>query len=312
MKLSVVLPCFNGAKTIAVQLEALTKQHWPEGWEVVVVNNGSTDGSMAIVEQYRNRLPELRIVEAHNSSEPRRGVAHSYAVGMKVATGDAFVFCEADDEVGAGWLQAMGAALKQHDFVAAAIEYTRLNEEWIVVNDRLTQTTNVGLSTMAPLFLPYASGCSFGMRRSVYEIVGDPDQACMAGWDTDYCWRAHHANIKLHFAPEAIVHYRLRSKLIDRCRQARNWAEASIVLQEKYSSPLSWFKLLKYFARIVLNIIKHSLKAILNAHNRKRFSNCVGALAWQIGMLEGIFKYLIIPRFRQKRDELTIQELKGV
>ncbi|QYO63482.1 glycosyltransferase family 2 protein [Leptolyngbya sp. 7M] len=67
MKLSVVLPCFNGAKTIAVQLEALTKQHWLEGWEVVVVNNGSTDGSMAIVEQYRDRLPGLRIVEARSS-----------------------------------------------------------------------------------------------------------------------------------------------------------------------------------------------------------------------------------------------------
>jgi len=61
MKLSVVLPCFNGAKTIALQLEALADQCWSEAWELVVVNNGSTDDSMQIVQSYRNLLPNLRI-----------------------------------------------------------------------------------------------------------------------------------------------------------------------------------------------------------------------------------------------------------
>lgn len=64
MKLSVILPCFNGAKTIALQLEALAHQCWSEPWELVVVNNGSTDDSMQIVQSYRNLLPNLRIVDA--------------------------------------------------------------------------------------------------------------------------------------------------------------------------------------------------------------------------------------------------------
>lgn len=120
MKLSVILPCFNGADTIAVQLEALANQQWSEPWEVIVSNNGSTDESMAIVERYRNRLPNLLIVDAHAPPEPRRGVTHSYNTDIKAATGDAFVFCEADDEVAPGWLTAMGEALKHYDFVACA------------------------------------------------------------------------------------------------------------------------------------------------------------------------------------------------
>ena len=64
MKLSVILPCINGAETIAVQLEALTRQSWAGEWEVIVVNNGSTDNSMEIVERYRDRLQNLQIVNA--------------------------------------------------------------------------------------------------------------------------------------------------------------------------------------------------------------------------------------------------------
>ncbi|WNZ25019.1 glycosyltransferase family 2 protein [Leptolyngbya sp. NK1-12] len=312
MKLSVVLPCFNGAKTIAVQLEALTTQHWPEGWEVVVVNNGSTDESMAIVEQYRNRLSGLRIVEAYNPAEGRLGVAHSYTVGMKAATGDAFVFCEADDEVGAGWLQAMGEALKQHDFVAASMEYMRLNEAWLAGDGRFMQAPDQGLPSKAPLFLPFASGCTFGLKRSVYETVGDPDPACLADWDTDYCWRANHAGIQLHFHPEAVVHYRLRAKLIDRYYQARNWGEASVVTWKKHGPHRGWFALLKYLIRRILNIFKDSLKLVFTLYDKKRFSDRVGALAWQVGELQGIFKYLVLPGFRRDRAGLTIQELKGV
>jgi len=64
MKLSVILPCFNGAKTIALQLEALAHQCWSEPWELVVVNNRSTDRSMQIVQSYRNLLPNLQIYSA--------------------------------------------------------------------------------------------------------------------------------------------------------------------------------------------------------------------------------------------------------
>lgn len=293
MKLSVILPCFNGARTIAIQLEALARQQWTGVWELIVVNNGSTDQSMTIVEQYRNCFPDVKIVDAYKSSGQRRGVAYSYTVGLEAATGDAFVFCEADDEVGTGWLAAMAEALEQHDFVASALEYSRLNQAWLVANAWGQQSAGVGLSTMSPpLFLPYASGCSFGMKRIVYETVGAPDETCMAAWDTDYCWRAHLAGIELHFAPEAVLHYRLRHKHLERYRQGLKWAESHAVLLRKYSQPFSAFKLLRYFVRKGWAFLTHLLKLVLCLHSRKRFAEWVWGLGWTIGELQGAFKYL--------------------
>ncbi len=125
MKLSVILPCFNGAETIALQLEALANQQWAGEWELIVSNNGSTDNSMEIVEQFRDRLP-LRIVNAHTSG-PRLGVAHSHNTELKAAAGDAFAFCEADDEVTPNWLATMAESLEVYPCVSGVLDLRRLN-----------------------------------------------------------------------------------------------------------------------------------------------------------------------------------------
>ena len=88
MQLSVVIACYNAARTIGGQLESLARQEWSEPWEVIVADNGSTDGSAAIAEQYRSRLPSLRVVDA----SARRGQAYARNVGAKAARGVALAF----------------------------------------------------------------------------------------------------------------------------------------------------------------------------------------------------------------------------
>ena len=107
MKLSVIIPLFNDAEYIAIQLNALANQNWSEPWELIVSDNGSTDGSLRVVEQYRKRIPNLRIVD----SSDMRGAAHARNVGATAALSDNLAFCDADDEVAPGWLKAMGEAL---------------------------------------------------------------------------------------------------------------------------------------------------------------------------------------------------------
>jgi glycosyltransferase involved in cell wall biosynthesis len=293
MKLSVILPCFNGADTIAVQLEALANQQWSEPWEVIVSNNGSTDNSMAIVEQYRNRLPNLRIVDAYTPPEPRRGVTHSYKVGMQAATGDAFVFCEADDEVAPGWLAAMGEALKQYDFVAGALEYKKLNEPWLVRDCDKQIDTELQTSWMVP-GLPFSSGCKLGMKRFVYETVGEFDESCKTSWDTDYCWRVQRAGIKLHFVPNAVIHYRLSHKFLERYRKSCKWGECEIILLKKHGKPLVGLRKFKYCVRTFLGVLRQLPRVIWHSRSKKDFAESIWTLGWSIGMWQGSVKYLLL------------------
>jgi glycosyltransferase involved in cell wall biosynthesis len=300
VKLSVILPCFNGASTVAVQLDALTRQHWAGGWELVVVNNGSTDSSMEIVERYRDRLPGLKIVEAYVPGTPRLGVPHSYNVGINAATGDAFVFCEADDEVAPGWLAAMGQALSQHDFVVARLDHRKLNAEWLHPrHGEGYQGAGLARLDRKPHYL-MASACGFGMRRQLYEKVGALSTTFPIAHDAEYCWRAQQAGYTLHFEPNALIHYREKSALKDRFRQGRNWGLDTTRVHQHYQQPLGRLALLRQ-----LIAIGRSLPAGMRAGlhwafgpplARQLLADWVWDMGWSTGKLQAIVRHRVARR----------------
>ena len=286
MKLSVILPCFNGAETIALQLEALANQQWDGDWEVIVSNNGSTDDSMEIVERYRDRLPNLRIVNAHTPPEPRLGVTHSYNVGIQAATGDAFAFCEADDEVTPGWVAAMAKALINYDLVAGPLDYTKLNPDWLVkafgTGIQLKKSNVVEFIHPAP----YASGCNMGMRRSTYETVGSINQAIRYVWDMEYCWRVQDAGFQLHFVPDAVAHYRLRHTLRGLFRQNRNWGEEQALLRRLNHRAIGRLAIVKDSVSVLINVL-----GVVTIFSKARLARWAFNTGWHVGNLRGNAKY---------------------
>ena len=287
MKLSVVIPCFNAADTIAVQLKALANQHWSEPWEVIVSDNGSTDDSVAIIETYKQKLP-MRIVDS--SDQP--GASHARNVGVLAAASEAIAFCDADDEVAPGWVAAMGEALMQHEFVACRREYKKLNEPWTLKYRRKAQLAQVDSlqDYDYPPYLPYASSSTLGVRKSVHEAVGGYDETLLRLQDTDYCWKIQLAGTKLQFIPEAVVHYRFRHSIAGLYQQAHLWGEYNVLLYKKYR-PLGmpaislhkgvkgWLRLLKNFPQLL-------------SKDERAF--WMKSFAWRMGRLQGSIKYRVL------------------
>lgn len=286
MKVSVIIPCFNVADTIAAQLEALANQQWAESWEVIVSDNGSTDGSMDIVKNYEGRLPHLRIVDASD----RRSRGYARNVGAKVARGESLAFCDADDEVAPGWLAAMGEAVSKYDFVACRIDVYKLSPLWIAKMRKHTQAS--GLQTRgAPPSLSHAGGGTIAVKRRLHEEVGGFDESILYQEDTDYCWRIGLRGVKLHFVPEAVMHVRLRDTLMGNYRQAFNWAEYSVLLRSKYlplSLPKSiWKDVLYTCVSLVLRVIVSAPK-IRSKSDLVRWSWIFGEV---FGRLKGNVKH---------------------
>ncbi|MBD2034613.1 glycosyltransferase [Leptolyngbya sp. FACHB-321] len=305
MKLSVILPCYNGEKTIAVQLESLAKQQWGGTWELIVVNNGSTDHSMEIVEGYRDRLPHLRIVNAYTPPGPRLGVAHSYNTGVQAADGDAVAFCEADDEVATDWLAQMAEALAQHQCVAGALEYTRLNEPWILeANGNGAQSEALIVVKHKP-YLSFAYGCNLGMKRSVYETVGEFDTSFPCAWDMDYSFRVQLAGIPLHFAPQIVVHYRIRHTWRDIYRQARRWGEDNPLIRKRYGVGMGKLELF----RRTFALLQHLLHKP-PVSKRAAFSNWLFSFGWQVGEVQGLLKHFLFSFFTSPQRSSVVPQHK--
>jgi glycosyltransferase involved in cell wall biosynthesis len=228
--LSVVLPTRNGSATIGRQLDALARQSWDGQWELVVCDNGSTDSTRAVVQEFRGRIRNLRIVD----SSSRAGVPHACNVGVVESHAPVIAFCNDDDEVAPGWLEAMARALADHDIVAGRLEHTKLNEPWtVVVRGRPQEDGFVRWSLGR--HLPFAFGCTLGVHRALHDAIDGFDEAMHpSGEDADYCWRAQYAGAELHFVPDAVTHYRLRGNLRAILRQGHNYGIGDVLLYRKH------------------------------------------------------------------------------
>lgn len=234
MKLSVVIPCRNAAHTIGQTLQALAEQSWPVDWEVIVADNGSTDSLVEMVDRYKLRIPSLRLIDA----SARRGASHARNVGVKVATGEGILFCDADDIPAPGWAVAMEGGLNTHEFLAARLEFEKLNSASIRAARDCTQVDALQRFSFLPY--PHAGSGTLGIRRSLHEAVGGFDETIPICEDIDYCMRVQQKGIRLEFVAGAIIHCRLRGKATGVYAQALRYAEYEVYLYKKYGAASFW------------------------------------------------------------------------
>jgi len=285
VRLSVVIPCYNAEQTIGDQLEALARQTSPEPWEVIVANNRSTDGSVAVIDSYRKRMHNLRLVEASK----KQGAGYAMNVGARAARGELLAFCDADDVVGDGWIAAMASALAVHKFVSGPHEIALLNSSTLQKSRRNSQPTGVQQYTNPP-YLPHAGSGNMGIRRSEFERVGGFDESMAALFDTDLCWRVQLAGTPLEPAPGAILHVRYRDTGRSLYRQARSYGEWNVFIYKRYRPhgmpKLHW----KHGVAGWIDLVR-KLPALLHPAARTLW---IWNFGWRVGRLKGCIKYGVL------------------
>ena len=205
-ELTVVIPARNEELTLPAQLDALLAQQWSGTWEVVVTDNGSTDGTADVVRRYGAADRRIRLIDAGS----RPGLNACRNAGAAAGRGRSFALCDADDLVGDGWVAAMGEALRHHEFVTGPLELDRLNPEWLAASRGRSEER--GLPTFYGVF-PFAHGNNLGLRRAVWERLGRFDEDFPNGADDiEFGLRAWRSGVDVHFVPEAMVHYRYRRR----------------------------------------------------------------------------------------------------
>lgn len=208
---SVVIPARNAAATLREQLEALAGQTYTGAWEVVLADNGSTDGTVEIARRFSHPRAELRVVDA----SARAGSSFARNFGAAQARGDFVVFCDADDVVAPGWLEAMARAARDYDAVTGPQDAGEINPP-VVQHWRPPRATTLPRSA----FLPYAPSCNLGVWADVYAGTGGFDEDYPQAHDVEWSWRAQLAGHTLGFAADAVVHYRYRATVRGVARQA--------------------------------------------------------------------------------------------
>jgi glycosyltransferase involved in cell wall biosynthesis len=283
-RISVIVPARDAAATIGGQLAALAAQRYEGSWEVIVADNGSADATATVADRWIGRIPGLRVVDASG----RRGASHARNVGIAASRSDFLAFCDADDEVDAGWLAAMSRAATRCDLVAGYIDMRSLNDptirkwtDWEFPTDQLPR----GLG-----FLPFGVGANLGAWRFVLDAVGGWDETYRSCTDVWLSWRVQLESHELCFARDAVVRYRLRDSLPGVTRQAFNIGRAEAQLFRDFrcygATRAGFADTVRFWA----GAIRRLPRAISSRARRGAWRREV---AWRSGRLSGSVRYRV-------------------
>lgn len=231
---SVVLSVRNEERYLGDQLRSLAGQEWKSDWELVIVDHGSNDATLEVIEANRHLFENLRVIEL--AAEANVGYARNE--GVHAAHGEILVLCDGDDMVGEGWLGALvGAFDTGADLACGRLDTSLLNSDFWRSGRESIQSEG---PQQIPGHPPHAAGANLAFTRSVYDDVGGFDEELTNLTDVDFCWRAGGAGAEMAWVPEAVVHYRLRDSVGAVFGQARSYARCRAELERRHGSGEAW------------------------------------------------------------------------
>jgi GT2 family glycosyltransferase len=223
-RVSVVICTYNGGSTLEQCLRSLLALNYPD-YEVIVVDDGSTDDTASILA----RFPNMRAIQQEN-----RGLSTARNVGLNAATGSIIAYTDADCFADSEWLTQLIYQLQRSG--AAAVGGPNLTPE----DGRLAacvaaspgQPSHVLVSDQIAEHIP---GCNMAFRREALEAINGFDPRYRkAGDDVDICWRLQQAGHWITFAPGAFVWHHRRQTPRAYLRQQAGYGEAEALLQLKH------------------------------------------------------------------------------
>jgi len=224
--LTTVIVCgYNGGPTLEACLQSLKQIDYPD-YEVVVVDDGSTDNTQDIVKGH----PWVKSIYQTN-----HGLSYARNVGAANATGEILAYTDSDCMADPDWLYYLVGTLLSGNYAGVGgpnISPPAQNWQQACVAAAPGGPSHVLLTDVVAEHIP---GCNMAFHRWAFDKIGgfDPEYR-KAGDDVDFCWRLQQEGEVIAFSPSAIVwHYR-RFTLKAFRKQQEGYGEAESLLRFKH------------------------------------------------------------------------------
>ncbi|UZD23036.1 glycosyltransferase family 2 protein [Algoriphagus halophytocola] len=189
MKVSIIIPCFNNAALVAETLTSVKNQS-ASNWECVLVDDGSTDGSLAVAHSFAKE--ESRFTVLSRPAYLPKGANSCRNFGVSKSTGTHLVFLDADDLLSENCIEVRCHSYQEEDlkiFSTAHFQHSIAQSSPFVSSLNL----NLDAARYRDMFLRYWipwHGSSGLWKREFYEQIGGFDERLMRFQDVDLHVRA--------------------------------------------------------------------------------------------------------------------------
>lgn len=233
---SVIVCTRNRCSALGQLLESLTRlaTHRELSWELVVVDNGSTDATPMLLDSFADRIPMRRVFE------PRKGLSRARNAGLRAARGEVLAFTDDDCLPSPDWLGAIAREFARDPALAGLGGRVELHDPRdfpITIRTSRTRETLTSAYQLPALMV----GCNMAFARWAVDAVGEFDVTLGAGTpvgsaeDTDYLYRALLLGLRIEYVPEVLVTHNHGRRRIEEVGQLkRSYARGRGALLTKY------------------------------------------------------------------------------
>jgi glycosyltransferase involved in cell wall biosynthesis len=234
LQITIVLCTHNGAGSVSKTLQSLASQVLPSsvGWEILVVDNNSSDETPQVVEAFRLQHPE-RIRYLH---EKQQGISHARNTAIRNARGEIVAFIDDDETAHVDWIHNLTANLHNGEWAGAGgrvllpSSFTR--PKWLSSRSAFIQgplcsfdpEIEAGQMTDPPF------GANMAFRKEIFERLGGfrtdlgrSGSNLLSNEDTEFGRRLMAAGLRLRYEPAAITYHSVKEHRLRRQYFLRWW-----------------------------------------------------------------------------------------
>ena len=248
LDVTIIIPAYNEEKIIGTCLESISKLNYPVSkYEVLIVNDGSTDKTAEIAETFTNKYKNMKLLTKKNG-----GKGSAQNLGLEHAKGIYILVTDADAVVEKEWISKMVEDLDKFDLVLGSC-YAKDPASWLekMQNALYLIKCKYGGARGIP-----NSGVNNGFRKNIVDEIGrfDESKTSITG---DFIRRAKERDLKIHYDPDIVVYTKCSSNILGFLKQKLRWREAGAfsVLSFCYTYGLSFL----LFGSILLSIFKQNI-----------------------------------------------------
>lgn len=203
-KVSIIIPVFNSAHLLGETIASVLDQQY-RGWEIIIVDDGSTDHLAEVIEPFTNRDERIKFIQQQNA-----GASAARNAGIKKAKHDWLLFLDADDWIREDYFEKMIAVLENDPSVDVVhCGWTRIRKKGTISKE------NYG-GEQPDMFPSLAHYCPFAIhscivRKKIIEDVGGFDTSFKTCGDWDLWQRVARTGAKFQMVKETMAFYRTTS-----------------------------------------------------------------------------------------------------
>jgi glycosyltransferase involved in cell wall biosynthesis len=323
MKFSVVIATYNRADELFKTLESLSRLQVAEPWEVVIVDNNSSDNTKDVVLQASSNFP----VPLRYFFEPQQGRSAALNTGIKAAQGEIIATTDDDVRLEEDWLSNADRALQSLgcDYLGgkALPIWSGQRPAWLPA-ERSIHWAVIALLDYGPKPLPLVDyvpiGVNMVFRREAFERAGlwnntiGRKAGTLLGQEVrEWCARARAANLKGFYTPDLVVHHVIPADRLTK-KYFRSWfywhgISRAILYQTKgldMESPESTelnFSTVPHIAGVPRYMFRTYLQSFFSAISALARGDKVAAFEHELGLW--FFAGVVKERWKDRRQPIT-------